>query len=82
MRKYLAVALVALGFSSPVLASDVGGLISMQNAIGVANQIGIVAISEAQFSGDEWQIEGRDAYGRHMEVDVDALTGEVRNVDR
>lgn len=80
--KYLAAALLALGLSSPALAYDAGGLISMQNAVRVAVRLGLVAISETQFSGDEWQIEGRDAYGRHMEVDIDAFTGEVRNVDR
>ncbi|MBX9709683.1 MAG: PepSY domain-containing protein [Xanthobacteraceae bacterium] len=83
MRKHLTFALVmALGMASPALAYDAGGLISMQHAINVATQIGVVAVSETQFSGDEWQIEGRDIYGRHIEVDVDALTGEVRNVDR
>jgi hypothetical protein len=41
-----------------------------------------MTISHTEFAGDEWQIEGRDSVGRWMEVDVDARTGEVRNVDR
>jgi hypothetical protein len=63
-------------------AYDSGGLISMQTALDVAADLGLVAVSHTQFAGDEWQIEGRDRSGRYMEVDVDATTGEVLNVDR
>ena len=44
--------------------------------------LGLVTVSHTQFAGYAWQIEGRDARGRYMEVDVDAATGEVLNVDR
>jgi hypothetical protein len=54
----------------------------MQEALGVATDIGLVTVSHTEFAGDEWQIEGRDMLGRYMEVDVDATTGEVLNVDR
>jgi hypothetical protein len=76
------VAVVALGMATPVMAYDSGGLISMQAALGVATDLGLVTVSHTQFAGDEWQIEGRDMSGRYMEVDVDATTGEVLNVDR
>ena len=46
------------------------------------SEMGMATISHTQFAGDEWQIEGRDISGRYMEVDVDANTGEVLNVDR
>ena len=84
MRKYIlpAVAAVALGIATPALAYDSGGLMSMQAALDVATDIGIVTVSHTQFAGDEWQIEGRDISGRYMEVDVDAATGAVLNVDR
>jgi hypothetical protein len=84
MRKYLIpiVATLALGLATPALAYDSGGLMSMQAALDVATDIGIVTVSHTQFAGDEWQIEGRDISGRYMEVDVDAATGEVLNVDR
>ena len=84
MRKYLMpiVATLALGLATPALAYDSGGLMSMQAALDVANDIGIVTVSHTQFAGDEWQIEGRDISGRYMEVDVDAATGAVLNVDR
>jgi len=84
MRKYIVpiVAAAALGLATPAMAYDSGGLISMQTALDVATDLGLVTVSHTQFAGDEWQIEGRDMSGRYMEVDVDAATGEVRNVDR
>jgi hypothetical protein len=84
MRKHIMsiVAVAALGMATPAMAYDSGGLISMQAALGVATDLGLATVSHTQFAGDEWQIEGRDMSGRYMEVDVDAATGEVLNVDR
>jgi hypothetical protein len=84
MRKYILpiVAVVVLGIAAPTMAYDSGGLISMQRALDVATDLGLVTVSHTQFAGDEWQIEGRDMSGRYMEVDVDTRTGEVLNVDR
>jgi len=84
MRKFILPAIVAIGLGSaaPAMAYDTGDQISMQAALDVATDIGVMTISHTQFAGDEWQIEGRDSRGRWMEVDVDARTGDVRNVDR
>jgi hypothetical protein len=84
MRKYIMpiVAVVALGMATPALAYDSGDLLSMQDALSVATNLGLATVSHTEFAGDEWQIEGRDMSGRYMEVDVDATTGEVLNVDR
>ena len=84
MRKYIMpiVAVVALGIVQPAMAYDSGDLISMQEALRVATDLGLVTVSHTQCAGDEWQIERRDMSGRYMEVDVDATTGEVLNVDR
>jgi len=84
MRKSLIAlgAAVTIAGATPALAYDSGDLISMQQALAVATNLGLVTVSETEFSGDEWQIEGRDFQGRYMEVDVDAMTGAVRNVDR
>ena len=84
MRKYIIpiIAVAALGLAEPALAYDSGNLMSMQAALGVATDLGRATVSHTQFAGDEWQIEGRDISGRWMEVDVDAATGEVLNVDR
>jgi hypothetical protein len=76
------IAVAMLGGATSAMAYDSGGLISMQAALGVATDLGLATVSHTQFAGDEWQIEGRDLSGRYMEVDVDAATGEVLNVDR
>jgi len=84
MRKLILPAIIALGLGSaaPAMAYDTGDQVSMQAALDVATDLGVVTISDTNFLGDEWQIEGRDIRGRWMEVDVDARTGDVRNVDR
>jgi hypothetical protein len=71
-----------LAIATPALAYDSGGTVSMQLALDVATNIGLVTVSHTEFAGDEWQIEGRDELGRYMEVDVDSTTGQVLNVDR
>jgi hypothetical protein len=84
MRKYIIpiIAVAAFGLAEPAMAYDSGNLMSMQAALGVATDLGLATVSHTQFAGDEWQIQGRDISGRWMEVDVDAATGEVLNVDR
>jgi hypothetical protein len=84
MRKYLmpVVALAALGLATPALAYENNGVISMQEALDVAADVGLATVSHTEFAGDEWQIEGRDMSGRYIEVDVDSSTGAVLNVDR
>ncbi|UWU77546.1 PepSY domain-containing protein [Bradyrhizobium huanghuaihaiense] len=84
MRSFILPAIVAIGLGSaaPAMAYDTGDQISMQVALDVASDLGVATVSHTNFLGDEWQIEGRDRTGRWMEVDVDARTGEVRNVDR
>jgi hypothetical protein len=84
MKKYIIpiVAAVALGTAAPAMAYDTGGLISMQAALDTATDLGLVSVSHTQFAGDEWQIEGRDANGWWMEVDVDVTSGEVLHVQR
>jgi hypothetical protein len=84
MRKFILPIAMALtlGTAAPAIAYDTGDQISMQVALDVASALGVVTVSHTNFLGDEWEIEGRDRAGRWMEVDVDARTGEVRNVDR
>ena len=84
MRKYIMpiVAVIALGMATPAVAYDAGGLLSMQEALGVAEDVGLIAVSHTQFAGDKWEIWGRDRTGRYMEVAVDANTGGVLWVNR
>jgi hypothetical protein len=84
MRKYIMpiVAVIALGMATPAMAYDSGGVLSMQDALAVAEDIGLTAVSHTQFAGDKWEIQGRDRAGRYMEVAVDASTGDVLWVNR
>jgi hypothetical protein len=90
-----AVALVMIGFTVPASAADVGyvqepvteiytraGPLPLQAAVDIANGIGLVSVSNTNKWGNEWQIEGYDVTGSYMEVDVDARTGAIVNVDR
>ena len=81
-RTLFLIAAVSLGAVTPAMAYDTGSLLSMDEALAVATDIGLASVSDAEFAGYEWQIEGRDISGRYIEVDVDATTGEVLNVDR
>jgi hypothetical protein len=84
MRKHIMpiVAVIALGMATPAMAYDAGGVLSMQDALAVAEDIGLIAVSHTQFAGDKWEIQGRDRSGRYMEVAVDASTGDVLWVNR
>ncbi len=97
MRNHLtlAVALAAIGLATPAPAADLAYIqepappvyaqaatIPLQAAVDIANQIGLVSVSNTNRWGDEWQIEGYDVAGGYMEVDVDARTGAIVNVDR
>lgn len=84
MRKLILPAILAIGLgaAAPAMAYDSGDQISMQAALDVASDLGVVTVSHTNFLGDEWEVDGRDRTGRWMEVYVDARTGEVRNVDR
>jgi hypothetical protein len=86
-------ATIAIGAATPVLAADVVvnppymtqapvGPVTLQEALVVATGIGVVTVSNTNYTGDEWEIEGRDINGKWIEVDVDSRTGEVQNVDR
>lgn len=84
MRKLILPAILAIGLgaAAPAMAYDSGDQISMQAALDVASDLGVVTVSHTNFLGDEWEVDGRDRAGRWMEVYVDARTGEVRNVER
>lgn len=90
-----AVALVMAGFAVPASAADIGyvhepvvevytraGPMPLQVAVDIANGVGLVSVSNTSKWGDEWQIEGYDVAGSYMEVDVDARTGAIVDVDR
>src|SRR3954468_24048241 len=92
----LAAALV-LGTAAPAMAADYFvperaprvavmpapvGPVTLEQALAIAAGIGVVTVQNTHYDDDEWQIEGRDRYGKWIKVEVDAASGEVRDVDR
>ncbi len=90
-----AAALVIIGLAAPASAADIAygpgpaapvyeqaASIPLQAAVDIANGLGMVSVSNTNMWGNEWQIEGYDVAGSHMEVDIDARTGAVVDVDR
>jgi hypothetical protein len=97
IRKAMLATALTIGAAVPAMAADYlvrepaprvavvpapMGPVTLQQALAIAGDIGLVTVQNTHFDGDQWEIEGRDTYGKWIEVDVDARTGEVRNVDR
>jgi uncharacterized membrane protein YkoI len=52
-------------------------------AIEIARANGVVSVREVDLEkNDEWKVEGRDAEGREIEVELSAHDGKVRKVER
>jgi hypothetical protein len=83
VRTHLAIlAVVSLfGIAAPAFA-DVGPGGSLQQAIAIARDYGVVGFQEVQYYDGKWEIEGRDPRGKTINMDVDAMTGAVLKVDR
>lgn len=58
-----------------------GGGISRAQAIEIARGAGMVRVTEVDCDDDEWEVEGRDARGRGMEVEIDARTGRITEIE-
>jgi uncharacterized membrane protein YkoI len=74
VRLSLAAALV-LG-AAPALADIV-----IEEAVRIARDTGVVTVVEAELDDGRWEVEGRDARGRMIEVYLDARSGRVVEVD-
>ncbi len=57
------------------------GGISRAQAIAIARSVGLVRVTEVECDDDEWEVEGRDARGRKMEVEIDARTGRIKEIE-
>lgn len=52
-------------------------------AIEIAKQNGVATVREIDLDeDDEWEVEGRDANGKKIEVELSARDGKVRKIDR
>lgn len=74
--------LAALLVAGPARADDdCRGWIGPQQAVGIARHTGLVWVRKVTCDDDTWEIEGRDAWGRKMEVEVDSRSGRIRKVE-
>lgn len=65
----------------PALAQTTGP-ITAEQAIEIAKQQGIVTVDEVDRDNGKWEVEGKDASGREIEVDIDASSGKVIKIER
>ncbi|MBR0649316.1 PepSY domain-containing protein [Roseomonas terrae] len=56
--------------------------ITAEEAIRIARDAGVARVQEVDCDDGRWEVEGRDAQGRKIEVDVHARDGRVIEVDR
>jgi uncharacterized membrane protein YkoI len=72
-------ALSALLLGGPAVAQSP---ITAEQAIEIARQQGLVTVEEVDRDDGKWEVEGKDASGREIEVDIDARSGKVVKVER
>lgn len=58
------------------------GGITAEQALEVARKHGLVHLKEIERDDDKWEVEGLDAEGREIEVEVNLRTGEVVDIER
>lgn len=77
-----ALAIAALAAFAP-LAQAQEPAISQDQAVEIAEGEGLVTMEEVSFDRDDnkWEVEGRTADGQKIEVDIDAASGTVLDVD-
>ncbi|MGX9962802.1 PepSY domain-containing protein [Roseomonas sp. F4] len=63
-------------------AGRCAGQVDINRAIEVARGAGVVRIDKAECDDGLWEVEGRDAQDRKIEVDVDPRDGRVVKVER
>jgi uncharacterized membrane protein YkoI len=68
----------SLAFSVPAGATPV----SIDDVRAMAFDKGIVKIEEAELDDGVWEVEGYDANGHEIEMEVDATTGNIVKLKR
>ncbi len=51
--------------------------ISQERAVAIAREQGVATVREVELDDGVWEVEGRTAEGRKIEVDIDPRTGAV-----
>jgi uncharacterized membrane protein YkoI len=87
MRRPLALAALFAALplvAAPARADGNGcrGRITAEDAIRIVRTAWLVQVREVACDDGAWEVEGRDARGREIEVDVSAVDGRILDVDR
>lgn len=86
MRTIVASTLLVMLAAGPVVASNqdrpAKGDISIEEARNVAERDGYSNIGQIEFDDGHWEIEALDANGRKVEIDINAASGKIVEVDR
>jgi uncharacterized membrane protein YkoI len=86
MIRTLPAALFAFGLILPAMpaAADDScrGPFTRAQAEEVARGAGVVRITEVECDDGKWEVEGRDAQDRKIEVDVSSQDGRILDIDR
>ncbi|NKE47449.1 PepSY domain-containing protein [Roseomonas frigidaquae] len=78
----LAFSLILPAFPAAADDDTCRGPFTRAQAEDVARGAGMVRITDVDCDDDEWEIEGRDAQDREMEVEISALDGRVLEIER
>jgi uncharacterized membrane protein YkoI len=63
-------------------ARDCQGGIDLTRAAEIGREAGVIQVSKVECDDGKWEVEGRDAQGREIEVEVDPRDGRVLKTDR
>ncbi len=56
--------------------------VTVEDAIAIARDFGLVMIKEVELEdGYKWEVEGYDAEGREVELDISSSDGEILDID-
>jgi hypothetical protein len=69
---------LSLGFALPAAAQPV----NIDEVRDMAFELGIVKLKEIELDDGVWEVEGKDARGREIEMEVEAVTGRIIKLKR
>jgi uncharacterized membrane protein YkoI len=82
MKRTLVALALVFGIAAAPAAFAQQFKINEEQARKFAADRGIVRITEIERDDGKWKIEGRDAQGREIEIDIHGQTGEVVKFER
>ncbi|WP_439595294.1 PepSY domain-containing protein [Falsiroseomonas sp.] len=90
MLRLAGITAAALLFATPsfaqapaqVPAGRCAGQVDISRAIELARGAGIARVDQAECDDGKWEVEGRDAQNRRIQVDIDPADGRVIRTDR